>query len=443
MRYALDALRRRPGRSLLTALGVGLASGLVVLLLALSAGVQTSATTLAYSSGVDLLATSSAGGNGSLLNGVPPPIPHAHNLTTEIPSVDPNAAVASPWLLGDLVLGNASLWKAANTSSVPATWTYTGSGAVGWIPDELAGIETPTLYNGTGFTDAGDPHYQNGSYLGPATHQIVLDQALAGVLGVHVGQAVWASPVAPPSDAALPGWYANATEFTVVGISGAFWLVPSAELAFVYLSELQQLLGGASSSTDNATLVLIHLRDPTEPAVDQAKVAAAFGQLSVYTLANLLGEIQHVVNVYRTFGTLIGAIGYGAAAALMLLAHQISAHHAAWAFGAICFSSFTKDLGMAATWAITIDIGHRYSGSVSGLMNAFGNMGQVLSPLVVVQLAILFGTRAHPNWNISLPYNAATFFIAALCFLLVDPRRTVVYSAQDRQRLEAEGALSR
>ena len=141
--------------------------------------------------------------------------------------------------------------------------------------------------------------------------------------------------------------------------------------------------------------------------------------------------------------TLICTIGYGAAAALMLLANQISTHHAAWAFGAICFSSFSKDLGMAATWAITIDVGHRYSGSVSGLMNAFGNIGQVLSPLVVVQLAILFGTRAHPNWNISLPYNAAMFFIAAVCFLFVDPRRTVVYSAQDRERLEAEGSLGR
>jgi len=309
VRYALDALRRRPGRALLTSLGIGLASGLVVLLLALSAGVQTSATTLAYASGVDLLATSSAGGNGSPLSGVPPPIPHAHALTTGIPRADPNVAAASPWLLSDLVFGNASLWSAANHSSVPAGWSYTGSGAVGWIPDELGGIETPTLYNGTGFTAAGDPHYANGTFLGSPTHQIVLDQSLAGVLRLHVGQSVWASPAAPPSDAALPGWYANATEFTVVGISGAFWLVPSAELAFVYLSELQQLVGGASNSTDYATLVLIHLSDPTDPAADQAKIALAFPQLSVYTLANLLGEIQHVVNVYRTFGVLIGAIG--------------------------------------------------------------------------------------------------------------------------------------
>jgi putative ABC transport system permease protein len=309
VRYALDALRRRPGRSLLTALGVGLATGLVVMLLALSAGVQTSATTLAYGSGVDLLATSSATANVSILNGALPPIPQAHQLATSIPRADPNAVVASPWLIGELIFGNASLWNAANSSSVPAGWTYTGSGTVGWIPDDLTGIETPTLYNGTGFTAPGDPHYDNGTYAGPETHEIVLDQSLAGVLHVHVGQSVWADPAAPPSDAALPGWFANATEFQVVGISGAFWLVPSAELGYVYLSELQQLLGSASASTDNASLILIHLHNASTPATDQAKLALAFPQLLVTTLADLLGELQHVIDVYRTFGTLIGAIG--------------------------------------------------------------------------------------------------------------------------------------
>lgn len=309
MREALDALRRRPARSLLTALGVGLATGLVVLLLALSAGVQSSATTLAYSSGVDLLATSSQGGSGSFLTGALPPIPHAHQLASAIPAKDSNVVVASPWLLGNLVFGNASLWQAANDSSIPAGWTYTGSGTVGWIPDDLTGIETPPLYNGTGFTAPGDPHYADGAYNGTSTHEIELDQALAGVLDVHVGQSVWADPAAPPSNASLAGWYANATEFTVVGISGPFWLVPSAELAFAYLSELQELLGSASAATDNATLVLIHLADPTDPTVDQVRIADAFPGLTVFTLADLLGEIQHVVAVYQTFGLLIGAIG--------------------------------------------------------------------------------------------------------------------------------------
>jgi putative ABC transport system permease protein len=85
--------------------------------------------------------------------------------------------------------------------------------------------------------------------------------------------------------------------------------VPSAELAYLYLSELQALLGGATPSTDYATLVLVHLHDPTDPAADQATIARAFPELTVFTLGDLLSGIQHVVNVYRTFGELIGAVG--------------------------------------------------------------------------------------------------------------------------------------
>jgi ACS family glucarate transporter-like MFS transporter len=141
--------------------------------------------------------------------------------------------------------------------------------------------------------------------------------------------------------------------------------------------------------------------------------------------------------------TLIGTVGYGFAGALMLVAFKETAQHAVWALVAICFSSFAKDIGMAATWAITIDVGHRYAGTVSGLMNSFGNMGQVFSYWIVVHLAILAGTAGHPNWKISLYYYAAMFFIAGIAFVFVNPRRTVVYSTEDRLRLEAEGSLGR
>jgi putative ABC transport system permease protein len=306
MPYAVDAIRRRPGRSALTALGIGLATGLVVLLLALSAGVQASATTLAYSSGVDLLAASA---NSTIVSAELPPISDAHRLATAIPAADSNVGVASPWLLTDLVFGNQSLWSRANSSSVPANWTDSSSGVVGWIPSDNTGIETPVLYSGAGFTAPGDPHYANGSFTGTPTHQIVLDQALAEVLRVGVGDPVWTSQVAPPSNSSLPGWYANATEFTVVGISGPFWLVPSALLAYVYLSELQALTGGGTPSTDYASLMLIHLASDTDPAADQARIAQQFPNLSVYTLGDILGALQHVVNVYRTFGVLVGGVG--------------------------------------------------------------------------------------------------------------------------------------
>jgi len=47
VRYALGAIRRRPGRAALTALGIGLAVGLVVLLLALADGIVASAVSAA------------------------------------------------------------------------------------------------------------------------------------------------------------------------------------------------------------------------------------------------------------------------------------------------------------------------------------------------------------------------------------------------------------
>ncbi len=309
MYYALDAIRRRPGRSALTSLGIGLAVGLVVLLLAISAGIQTSATELASSSGVDLIAASA---NTTITTGSVPPIPHAHTLATSIPAADPNVAVASPWLVSELVFGNASLWAAANASEVPSGWSPTGADAVGWIPSDNTGIQVPTIYNGTGFTYPGDPHYANGTYTGPFTHEIVLDQGLAAVLGVTVGGLVWVNSY--QATGALGAWYAAATPFRVVGISGPFWLIPSALLSFLYLSELQSVVGGGTPSTDYASLVLIHLTDPTTAANDQVILETAFPSLTIITLSEILGEVQQVVNIYRTFGVLIGAIGLVVAA---------------------------------------------------------------------------------------------------------------------------------
>ena len=321
MRYAWDALRRRPRRSALTSLGIGLAVGLVVMLLALSNGITSSATELATQSGVDLIGAAAPISPGSTAF---PPIPGSHSLASRVPAVDSNVMTASPWLIASLVFGNASLRDAAVNGSVPSGWVPTGSGTVGWIPSDNGGLETPSLYNGTGFTVAGDPHYANGTYNGTATHEIVLDQGLAGVLHLKVGDPVWVSPTTPNSSAELPGWYASATEFVVAGISGPFWLIPSALLAFTYLSELQSLLGSYYTSQDYASLLLIHLKDPTTVSTDQSKISTAFPKLSWITLSEILGAIQHVVNLYRTFGTLIGLIGIVIAALFTTTVLQMS-----------------------------------------------------------------------------------------------------------------------
>ncbi len=314
MRYAWDGVRRRPGRTALAAIGIGLATALVIALLALSAGIEGSASRLAVASGVDLLATSA---NTSLISGDFPPLTDAHATPSTFPRADANVATASPWLVSDLVFGNASLYAATNASvggaAVPTGWGLSGAEAVGWIPSDNAGLNTPTLLAGTGFTAPGDPHWANGTYAGPTTGEVVLDQDLAGVLHVGPGAKIWASPRAIPAASGLSGWYANATALTVAGISGPFWLIPSAQLGFLYLSELQAIDGGLAVTDDYASLVLVHLTDPTDPGHDQTLLERAFPSLTVLTLGDILGAVDQVVNLYRTFGELIGAIGVAVA----------------------------------------------------------------------------------------------------------------------------------
>lgn len=214
MRTAWDAVRRRPGRSFLTALGIGLATALVVVLLAVSAGIQDSAAQLATASGVDLLGT---GPNTNFTSPTFTTIVGAHPLASGIHQNDSNVQAASPWLIESLVFGNASMWAAANQSSngsaIPSAWSLVGSGTVGWIPSDNAGIEIPPIYSGPGFTYPGDPHYANGTYAGPTTDEIVLDQGLAQVLHVVPGDLVWVALTSPSGPSGVATWYSGATIF--------------------------------------------------------------------------------------------------------------------------------------------------------------------------------------------------------------------------------------
>ncbi len=310
MRYSLDSLRRRKGRTAVTALGIGLATSLVVILLSVSQGVQTSSSSLAAASGVDLLVASA---NTSLEGGAFPPLTGAHQIGSEVQRVDANVEGASPWLVGQLVFANASLHAASNLSrngsGVPVGWTPTESGAVGWIPSDNVGLQTPQVLAGPGFDRTGDPHYANGSYTGPTTGEIVLDQGLATVLRVGVGALVWVATYSVGGPAELPGWFQNATAFRVVGISEPFWLIPSALLAFLYLSEFQSLLGGNAVTSDTATVLLVHLHDASTAPQDQTRLAIAFPTLTVFTVGNILGAVASAVDLYRTFGEVIGIIG--------------------------------------------------------------------------------------------------------------------------------------
>jgi MFS family permease len=119
--------------------------------------------------------------------------------------------------------------------------------------------------------------------------------------------------------------------------------------------------------------------------------------------------------------TLQGFVGYLLGGTFFVLALVVPWPLAAVA--SLCLASFMKDFAMAVSWSTCIDVGHRYSGTVSGFMNMVGNLGTFFSPPIVAYLA------RHGDWEMALVYSAVMFFSAAGCWLAINPKRVIVYRA--------------
>ncbi len=155
-------------------------------------------------------------------------------------------------------------------------------------------------------------------------------------------------------------------------------------------------------------------------------------------IACLLGGLttDRQVRIWgRRWGrTLQGMTAYALGAAFFLLA--LATNEPLVAVPSLCVASFLKDFAMAVSWATCIDIGHRYSGTVAGFMNSVGNLGTFFGPLIVENLA------RQGDWHLALVFSAGMFSLASGCWLLIDPRRVVVYSPSDYQRLRDQGILA-
>jgi MFS family permease len=137
-----------------------------------------------------------------------------------------------------------------------------------------------------------------------------------------------------------------------------------------------------------------------------------------------------------------GFLAYGLGAVFFVLAIWFTDRSPPAAVGCLCLASFAKDLAMGASWATTIDIGHRYSGTVAGFMNAVGNLGTVFAAPIGHWVARRWGgDGAGEDWSAAIAFYAAMFGVACGCWLFIDPRRVVVYAPRDRERLTTEGVL--
>lgn len=76
------------------------------------------------------------------------------------------------------------------------------------------------------------------------------------------------------------------------------------------------------------------------------------------------------------------------------------------------------ELTVAVSWAMCIDIGGNFSGSVSSVMNTWGNLGGAASAVMAGYLATLLG------WNSPFLLASAFCLFSALLVSRIDPRRS-------------------
>ena len=80
-------------------------------------------------------------------------------------------------------------------------------------------------------------------------------------------------------------------------------------------------------------------------------------------------------------------------------------------------ASFFNDTTLPGSWTTCMDVGGRYSGTVSGSMNMLGNFGGMAGPIVVGYVLDL----TNHNWQFAFAISSVIYFLGAICWLFIDP----------------------
>ena len=116
----------------------------------------------------------------------------------------------------------------------------------------------------------------------------------------------------------------------------------------------------------------------------------------------------------RRFGT----GGYVLAAVATFLATQVSNGYGAAVL--IAIGGACSMLTLAPAWATAVDVGGRHAGVAAGTMNTVGQVGGILSPIVLAYIVDATG-----DWNLPLMVLAGIYAVAALAWLAINPDQRV------------------
>ncbi|MDD3180083.1 MAG: MFS transporter [Opitutaceae bacterium] len=83
-------------------------------------------------------------------------------------------------------------------------------------------------------------------------------------------------------------------------------------------------------------------------------------------------------------------------------------------------SLFGLEMAVGVYWAVCLDVGHQYAGTVSGLMNTMGNVGSAASPLVFGAILQFTGSWVYP-----FIVASSLLVIGAILWLKVNPEMSI------------------
>jgi MFS family permease len=125
-------------------------------------------------------------------------------------------------------------------------------------------------------------------------------------------------------------------------------------------------------------------------------------------------RLARVVGSIGLSRKIVAIIGFVGASASVILFTKIS--DPANAMIVLGIAGLFNDFVMPPAWAACMDIGGRYSGTVSGSMNMMGNIAGALSPLAIGYLLAWTGQ----NWTLTFYVSAAVYSLGAVCWLFLD-----------------------
>jgi len=113
----------------------------------------------------------------------------------------------------------------------------------------------------------------------------------------------------------------------------------------------------------------------------------------------------------------VGAVAYLIAATALLTGTLVS--HGRTAGFLIAFAGAASMFTLAPAWATAIELGGKDSAVLSATMNTAGQIGGILSPIVLAYIVDRAG-----SWNMPLHVLSTLYFIAAVCWMFINPEHS-------------------